>query len=181
MAARQDAKRDRATGELAGIDYEEIVYEGYGPGGVAILLKIMTDNHNRSAEEIRHIFTKNGGNLGETGSVVWMFDHKGLIVVDKEDLQVDNDEILWRALDLGAEDVRVEDRVIEIITTPEDYEQVKEGFGKHGLNYSYTELTMLPQTTIKLKGQEAKQMLKLMDALEKHDDVQVVWANHHID
>lgn len=171
----------KATGELAGVNYEEIVYEGYGPNGVAVLLNIMTDNRNRTAGEIRHLFSKNGGNLGETGCVAWMFDHKGLIVLDKEEIQINEDEVMLTALDLGAEDIRMEDDAIEIITAPEDYEGIKEGFKAQGIIYSHAELTMIPQSTIELEGKEAEQMLKLMDALEDHDDVQDVWANHEVD
>ncbi len=171
---------DKASGNLAGVNYEEIVYEGYGPGGVAVLLNIMTDNRNRTAGEIRHLFSKNGGNLGETGCVAWMFDHKGLIVIGKEDLAKDEDEIMMAALEGGAEDVQVEEDAIEIITQPDDLENVKQAVVEAGIKYDLAELTMLPQTTVELTGDDARKMLKLMDALEDHDDVQGVWANFDI-
>lgn len=171
---------DKASGNLAGVNYEEIVYEGYGPGGVAVLLNIMTDNRNRTAGEIRHLFSKNGGNLGETGCVAWMFDHKGLIVIGKEDLTKDEDEIMMAALEGGAEDVQVEEDAIEIITQPDDLENVKQAVVEAGIQYDLAELTMLPQTTVELTGDDVRKMLKLMDALEDHDDVQGVWANFDI-
>lgn len=171
---------DKASGNLSGVNYEEIVYEGYGPGGVAVLMNIMTDNRNRTAGEIRHLFSKNGGNLGETGCVAWMFDHKGLIVIGKEDLAEDEDEIMMVALEGGAEDVQVEEDSIEIITRPDDLDNVKQALAQAGIRYDLAELTMLPQTTVELTGDDAKKMLKLMDALEDHDDVQGVWANFDI-
>jgi YebC/PmpR family DNA-binding regulatory protein len=172
---------DKASGNLAGVNYEEIVYEGYGPGGAAVLINIMTDNRNRTAGEIRHLFSKNGGNLGETGCVAWMFDHKGLIVINKEDLTRDEDEIMIAALEGGAEDVQVEEDSLEIISQPDDLENVKQALSQLGIKFDLAELTMLPQTTIELTGDEAKKMLRLMDALEDHDDVQGVWANFDID
>ncbi|MFZ3172256.1 MAG: YebC/PmpR family DNA-binding transcriptional regulator [Carboxydocellales bacterium] len=172
---------DKASGNLAGVNYEEIVYEGYGPGGAAVLINIMTDSRNRTAGEIRHLFSKNGGNLGETGCVAWMFDHKGLIVINKEDMTKDEDEIMIAALEGGAEDVRVEEDSLEIISQPDELENVKQALVQLGIKCDLAELTMLPQTTIELTGDEAKKMLRLMDALEDHDDVQGVWANFDID
>ena len=172
---------DKASGNLAGVNYEEIVYEGYGPGGAAVLINIMTDNRNRTAGEIRHLFSKNGGNLGETGCVAWMFDHKGLIVINKEDMTKDEDEIMIAALEGGAEDVQVEEDSLEIISQPDELENVKQALVQLGIKFDLAELTMLPQTTIELTGDEAKKMLRLMDALENHDDVQGVWANFDID
>lgn len=171
---------DKASGNLAGVNYEEIVYEGYGPGGAAVLINIMTDNRNRTAGEIRHLFSKNGGNLGESGCVAWMFDHKGLIVINKEDLVKDEDEIMITALDGGAEDVQVEEEAIEIVSQPDDLENVKQALAENGIKFELAELTMLPQTTVELTGDEARKMLRLMDALEDHDDVQGVWANFDI-
>lgn len=171
----------KATGELAGVNYEELVYEGYGPGGVAVLLNIMTDNRNRTAGDVRHLFSKYGGNLGEAGCVSWMFEKKGLLTVDKSELTKDPDEIMILALDAGAEDMKDEDDMIEITTAPEDFEQVKATLTEAGLKLSMAEITMIPQTTVAIAGDDAVKMLKLMDLLEEHDDVQDVYANFDID
>lgn len=170
----------KATGELAGVNYEEILYEGYGPAGVAVMIDIMTDNRNRTAADVRHLFSKAGGNLGESGCVNWMFDKKGLIILDKEEVKVDEDEFMLMALDAGAEDIKFEEE-IEITTLPEDFERVNEALAAQGYKPSVAEVTMIPQTTINLQGKEAQQMLKLVDALEDHDDVQNVYANFDID
>ncbi len=171
----------KATGELAGVNYEEIVYEGYGPGGAAVMLDIMTDNRNRTAGEIRHLFSKYGGNLGESGCVAWMFEKKGFIALDKEDLDKDHDEILMTALDAGAEDMKEDEESFEITCAPEDFEAVKAAITEAGLNPSVAEVTMVPQSTVELTGDDAVKMLKLMEALEEHDDVQNVYANFDID
>ncbi len=171
----------KATGELAGITYEEIVYEGYGPGGAAVMLDIMTDNRNRTAGEIRHLFTKYGGNLGEAGCVNWMFKKQGLLTINREGLVKDPDEIMIIALDAGAEDIKEEEDRIEITCAPEDFEAVKDAILEAGLNPSLAEVTMVPQNTVALDGEDAVKMLKLADALEDHDDVQNIYANFDID
>jgi YebC/PmpR family DNA-binding regulatory protein len=171
----------RGTGELEGVTYEEIVYEGYGPGGVAIMLDILTDNRNRTASEIRHLFSRHGGNLGETGCVAWMFDKKGLLTVKKEGLPLDEDELLLLALEAGAEDVKDEDELFEIVTEPGNFEAVKEALAGQGLVFDTAEVTMIPQTTVEIQDdKEAEKLLKLMDALEEHDDVQEVHANFEL-
>lgn len=169
----------RGTGELEGVNYEEITYEGYGVGGVAVMVETMTDNRNRTVAELRHLFSKNGGNLGESGSVAWMFDKKGLIVVDKEGKS--EDEIFEIAIEAGADDVQDEGDVFEIYTTSENYEAVDEAIKKSGIEPQASEISMIPQNYIKLEGTDAKQMLKLYDALDDHDDVQKVSANFDID
>lgn len=171
----------KATGELAGVNYEEFNYEGYGPGGTAVLLDIMTDNRNRTVADIRHLFSKNGGNLGEAGCVAWMFKQQGLMVIDKEGLNKDFDELMMIALDAGAEDIKEEEDTFEITCAPEDFSQVDTGIREAGLTPSVAEVTMIPQNTVNLEGADAVKMLKLMDALEDHDDVQNVYSNFDID
>jgi YebC/PmpR family DNA-binding regulatory protein len=162
----------KGTGELEGVKYEEVTYEGYGPGGVAILINAMTDNKNRAVADIRYIFSKSNGNLGENGCVSWMFEQKGLIVFDRK--TVEEEKLIDIALDAGAQDVAdvEEDGVFEVYTSPSDFEEVKVAFDKSGLKYTVAEITMLPQSYIKLEGKEAQQMLKLMDLLEDHEEVQ---------
>ena len=170
----------KGTGELPGAVYEETVYEGYGPAGVAIMLEVMTDNKNRTVGEIRHILTKHNGNMGETGCVGWMFDKKGYILVTKS--AGDEDTIMSIALDAGAEDFKndPEEENYEIITAPEDYNSVKEFLEKKDIPLNLAEITMIPQNYIKLESKDAGKMLKLMDLLEDHDDVQNVYANFDI-
>jgi YebC/PmpR family DNA-binding regulatory protein len=168
----------RGTGEEEGVNYEEITYEGYGPGGVALLIEAMTDNRNRTVAEVRHLFSKHGGNLGESGSVGWMFDKKGYIVVDKAAKA--EDELFELAIDAGAEDLRDDEENFEIITSQDKFEQVLSAVKSAGIEPQVSEVTMVPQNYIKLEGQEARQMLKLMEALEDHDDVQKVSANFDI-
>jgi YebC/PmpR family DNA-binding regulatory protein len=168
----------RGTGEEEGVNYEEITYEGYGPGGVALLIEAMTDNRNRTVAEIRHLFSKYGGNLGESGSVGWMFEKKGYIVVDKGAMA--EDELFELAIDAGAEDLRDDEENFEIITSQEKFEGVLSALKPAGIEPQVSEITMVPQNYIKLEGQEARQMLKLMEALEDHDDVQKVSANFDI-
>jgi YebC/PmpR family DNA-binding regulatory protein len=168
----------KGTGELPGVSYEEITYEGYGPGGVAMIVTALTDNRNRTVAEIRKIFSKNGGNLGESGCVAWMFQKKGLIVVDKD--KIDEDELLGIALEAGAEDVRPGDAMYEVITSVEDFEPVKQEITAKGLEPSSAEISLIPQTSVRLEGNQARQLLKLMDELEEHDDVQNVYANFDI-
>lgn len=171
----------KGAGEVDGANYEEITYEGYGPGGVAVLLEIMTDNRNRTAGEIRYLFSRNGGSLGESGCVAWMFQKKGLIVVDKSVNSVDGDELMLLSLDAGAEDFKEEDDSYEIVMEPGDLNGFKEVLLKAGVKVEVAEVTMLPQSTVKIGGQEAEQMLKLVDALEEHDDVQEVYANFEVE
>jgi YebC/PmpR family DNA-binding regulatory protein len=168
----------KGTGELPGVSYEEITYEGYGPGGVAIIVTALTDNRNRTVAEIRKIFSKNGGNLGETGCVAWMFQKKGLIVVDKD--KIDEDELLAIALEAGAEDVRPVDAIYEVITDTESFEAVKQDITAKGIEPASAEISLIPQSTVRLEGNQARQLLKLMDELEEHDDVQNVYANFDI-
>ena len=169
----------RGTGELEGVNYEEIIYEGYGIGGVAVMVETMTDNRNRTVAELRHLFSKNGGNLGEAGSVAWMFDKKGLIIVDKE--AKSEDELFEIAIEAGAEDLQDEGDIFEIYTAPENYETVDEAIKKAGIEPQASEISMIPQNYIKLEGADAKQMLKLYEAIDDNDDVQKVYANFDID
>jgi len=169
----------KGTGELPGVSYEEVTYEGYGPAGVAIIIQIMTDNKNRTVSEIRHLLSKSGGNMGESGSVSWMFQKKGYLSIEKQ--KTDEDKLMSVALDAGAEDIRSDDPTIfEVITAPADFEKVKKAMTDAGLTPSFAEVTFLPQTYIRLEGKEAEQMLRLMEALEDHDDVQNVYANFDI-
>jgi YebC/PmpR family DNA-binding regulatory protein len=168
----------KGTGELEGQSYEEIVYEGYGPGGAAVLIESLTDNKNRTVAEIRHIFSKNSGNLGENGCVGWMFEKKGYIVTEKE--SVDEDRLMEVAIEAGAEDVREDGPNFEIITEPGDFEQVKEAINHASIPYIDAEVTMLPQSTTGLEGKEAEKMVKLMEMLDDCDDVQKVYTNADI-
>jgi YebC/PmpR family DNA-binding regulatory protein len=168
----------KGAGELEGVSYEEVVYEGHGPGGVAIMLQVLTDNKNRTVSEIRHLFSKHGANLGSPNSVAWMFTKKGVITVEKS--QADEDTLIELALDAGAEDVSAGDEIFEIVTSPEDFEAVRAALEKGGVPMTSAEVTMIPQNTVALSGKEAEQTLKLLDALQEHDDVQNVSANLHI-
>ena len=168
----------KGTGELEGVNYEEIVYEGYGPGGVAVLVECLTDNRNRSIAEVRHIFSKAGGNVGTDGCVAWMFDKKGLITVSKED--ADEDTLMEVALDAGAEDIKEESDSFDIITEPADFDAVKEAVDAAGIKYEIAEITMIPQNLAKVEGKEAEQMIKFMDALDDCDDVQKFYSNADI-
>jgi YebC/PmpR family DNA-binding regulatory protein len=168
----------KGTGELEGVNYEEFTYEGYGPGGVAMLLEVLTDNKNRTVAEVRHIFSKQNGNLGEAGCVSWMFEKKGLISVDKTG--VDEDRLTEVALDAGALDVKDTGKEFDVTTPPETFEVVKKKLETTGFKSTYGEVTMVPQTTVRLSGKEAEQMLKLMEGLEDSDDVQKVYANFDI-
>ena len=168
----------RGTGELEGTSYDEIVYEGYGPGGVAVMVDAMTDNRNRTVAEIRHIFSKNGGNLATTGAVNWIFEKKGYIVVDKA--AKPEDELFEVVTEAGAEDLRDDQDNFEVITAPEDFDTVLEAVKKAGIEPQVAEVEMVPKEYKKLEGQEAKQMLKLMETLEDHDDLQKVSANFDI-
>lgn len=167
----------KGTGGMEGVTYEEIVYEGYGPGGVAVLVEVMTDNRNRTVSDVRSIFTKCNGNMGEAGCVAWMFDQKGLILFPKS---VDFDQLFEAALEVGADDVVEEDEQIEVLTNPAAFMEVRDALEKAGFKPDSAEITMIPQTMIKLDGKNAENMLKMMDRLEDNDDVQNVYANFDI-
>ncbi|MEZ5307310.1 MAG: YebC/PmpR family DNA-binding transcriptional regulator [Pyrinomonadaceae bacterium] len=169
----------RGTGEIEGVNYEEITYEAYGPGGVAILIETMTDNRNRTVAELRHLLSKNGGNLGESGSVAWMFDRKGYFVVGKD--QHSEDELFELAIEAGAEDVKDDEENFEIFTAQETFEDVKTAVEGAGVEPQVAEVSMIPQNFVKLEGSDAKQMLKLYEAIDDHDDVQNVYSNFDID
>ena len=169
----------RGTGELEGVNYEEITYEGYGPGGVAIMIDSMTDNRNRTVAEIRHIFSKNGGNLATSGAVGWIFEKKGYIVISKA--AKSEDELLELVLEAGADDLRDDGDNFEILTAPENFMTVLDAVKRAGIEPQVAEIEMIPSTYVKLTGNDARQMLKLMEALEDHDDVQKVSANFDID
>lgn len=169
----------KGTGELPGVVYEEKSYEGYGPGGVALLIETLTDNANRTTSEVRHLLTKYKGNLGESGCVSWMFAKKGLIAVNRKDC--DEDRVMEVVLDAGAEDMTTEDDVYEILCSPENFANVKEALDVSQIPTVSAEITMIPKTTVKVEGREAKQILKLMEALEDSDDVQQVYSNFDIE
>ena len=169
----------RGTGAETGVHYEEVTYEGYGPGGVALLIETVTDNRNRTVAEIRHVFSKNGGNLGEAGSVGWLFEKKGYIVVDKA--AKPEEELFEIAIEAGADDVRDDEDNVEIITSPENFESVQSAIKSAGIEPQVAEVSMVPQNYVKLEGSSAQQMLRLMEAMEDHDDVQKVYANFDID
>lgn len=168
----------RGTGELPGVNYEEFTLEGYGPGGTAVLLEIMTDNRNRTVAEIRSLLTKNNGNMAEAGAVAWQFEKKGLLVI--EDATIDEDRLIDLALEAGAEDVRRVGDTFEVTTSPADFESVKAALQEAQIVCSLAEVTFLPQNQVKLEEKAAEQMLKLMEILEEHDDVQKVHANFDI-
>ncbi len=169
----------RGTGQLEGETIEEVTYEGYGPGGVGMLVQVVTGNRNRAAGEIRHLFSKNGGNMAETGAVGWMFHRKGDISVPKE--AADEDKMLSLVLDAGAEDLRDDGSSWEVVTPPETFEKVREALEAAGIKPASAEVAWVPQNYVKLTGQQAQQMLRMMEALEEHDDVQHVYANFDID
>ena len=169
----------RGTGELPGQAYEEIQYEGYGPGGVAILMQAVTDNRNRTVGELRHMLTKNGGNLGETGSVGWIFTKQGLIEIEQS--AASEDQVMEIALEAGADDVKTEDGVHSVNCSPQSFDAVKAAFEGKNIPILSSEIAMVPSTQVKLEGKDAQHMLKLMEALEEHDDVQNVYANFDIE
>lgn len=168
----------KGTGELEGVSYEEVHYEGYGPGGAAMLVQALTDNKNRTVSEIRRLFSKHGGNLGESGCVAWMFDKKGLITVDKA--QIDEDRLVFLALEAGAEDVREDNDLFEILTMPEDFEKVREYLEREKVPMATAEVAMIPKNTVAIDERHAEQVLKLTEELEEHDDVQSVASNFDI-
>ncbi|MHB1397657.1 MAG: YebC/PmpR family DNA-binding transcriptional regulator [Trichloromonadaceae bacterium] len=167
----------KGTGDLDSVNYEEGSFEGYGPGGVAVIVEFMTDNRTRTVADVRHIFTKHNGSLGVNGSVAFLFDRKGLIAFNTEQ---DFDAIFEAALEAGAEDVKDEDDAYEVLTDPIHFMDVRDALGAKGLTWESAEITMIPQTMVKLEGKQAEQMLKMMDKLEDNDDVQNVYANFDI-
>jgi YebC/PmpR family DNA-binding regulatory protein len=169
----------RGTGELPGVTYEEVTFEGYGPGGVALLVEVSTDNRNRTVSEIRNAFSKNGGNMGEAGSVAWMFHKKGSIVVPKS--AAPEDKLTDLVLDNGGEDLRDDGESWEVITDPNSFETVKEALEKNNIKAEHAEVGMFPQNYVKLESQAAKTMIRLLESLEDHDDVQHVWSNFDMD
>lgn len=169
----------KGTGELEGAIYDEIIYEGYGPSGVAVLVECMTDNRNRTVAEVRHSFSKNGGNLGESGCVAFMFDKKGLILVDKE--TISEDKLMDLALDAGAEDVVEEESEFQVITAPEDFDAVRESLEGNDVTFLDASVSMIPQNTIDVTDEKtAKRILTMMETLEENEDVQNVYANFDI-
>jgi YebC/PmpR family DNA-binding regulatory protein len=168
----------RGTGELEGVSYEEIAFEGYGPGGVAILVQTLSDNKNRTAGEVRHALTKNGGSLGSIGCVSYLFEKKGLVSFSAKEL--DLDALMEAALEAGAEDVVEGESTVDVVTTPSDFEQVRDTLAGRGFEPATAEISMEPSTTVELAGGDAEAMLRLMDALEDLDDVQDVYANFEI-
>ena len=168
----------KGTGDLEGAAYEEIIYEAYGPGGVAILTQVLTDNKNRTVADIRHIFTKNNGSMGETGCVAWMFEKKGYIVFEKS--KINEEALMEWGLEAGVEDIREQEEEWEVITPIEDFEKIRAAQEAQKWIPQVTELTMLPKNTVILEGKNAEQMLRLMEALEENDDVQNVYANFDI-
>jgi len=168
----------KGTGELEGVTYEEIQYEGYGPGGAAIIAQVLTDNKNRTVSEIRRLFTKHGGNLGETGCVSWMFDNKGLIAIEKS--QVDEERLMGIVLEAGAEDVREEDEIFEVVTSPEAFAAVKDSLDYEKIAVASAQVTLMPKNTVDVDAKHVEQILKLTEELEDHDDVQSVSANFNI-
>jgi YebC/PmpR family DNA-binding regulatory protein len=170
----------KGTGEIAGEIYDEIMYEGYGPGGVAVLVECMTDNRNRTVADVRHYFAKSNGNMGESGCVSWMFDKKGLILVDKKNTT--EEELMDMALEAGAEDVIEEESEFHIHTAPEDLETVRGALEERGLSFVDVQISMIPKNTVEVTDEKiARSLMKLMENLEDHDDVQNVYANFDID
>jgi YebC/PmpR family DNA-binding regulatory protein len=165
----------RGTGELPGVNYEEVTFEGYGPGGVAVLVEAMTDNQNRTLPEIRTIFSKNGGNLGQSGSVRFLFQKKGYLAIEKD--KASEDDVMEAAIEAGAEDVTTTDQYHEVMTEPEALNAVKTRLEEKKIPIAVSELSMIPTTEVELDQRKADQMMRLMEALEDHDDVQHVWAN----
>lgn len=168
----------KGTGELEGAAYEEVYYEGYGPGGAAVLVESLTDNKNRTVADIRHVFSKAGGSLGEAGCVAWMFEKKGLFVLEKD--STNEDTLMEVALDAGAEDIRDEEGTFEVISSTENFERVKNSLDEKALHYVLAEITMVPQNTVTLEAKDAEQMLRLMEGLEDCDDVQKAYSNFDI-
>lgn len=171
----------KGSGDSDSDALEEIIYEGYAPAGVAVMLEIATDNRNRTASEIRHLFSKHNGNLGESGCVAWMFKRVGLITINKEDLSVDEEEFMLQVLELGADDVRDEDDVFEVITTPDSFMDIKEAMEAANYKIGEADVVLLPENTVEINDLDtAVKVIKLIELLEDHDDVQNVYANMDI-
>lgn len=171
----------KAAGGTDAKDYEAIMYEGYGPGGTAFMVEALTDNRNRTAADIRHIFSKRGGNMGEAGCVSWMFERKGLLVVERELAPHGEEDLLMLALESGADDFVATDKTFEIITSPEAFEEVKQALEAEGISFTTAEVTFVPSNKVEIKGEAVKDVLQLVEALEDHDDVQNVYANFDMD
>ena len=171
----------RGTGELEGVNLEEVIYEGYGPGGMAILLEALTDNRNRTASDVRHVFSKHGGSLGESGCVAWMFAKKGRLAIDKGTTPVDEEALMLEAIENGAEDIEVDEEYVEIITAPGDFLAVKEALEASGYTFGDAEVTMVPANTVEIPQDKAEQAVRLLEALDDLDDIQEVYANGDID
>jgi YebC/PmpR family DNA-binding regulatory protein len=170
----------KATGGGENVDYEEIFYEGYGPGGVAIMVKCLTDNRNRSAADVRAIFNKRGGNMGESGCVSYMFDEKGVLTLDKESVTISEDDLMMQALEAGAEDIVIHDDSYDILTHPHEFEAVKNTMEQQGFQFTEASVRWLPQNTIMVEGENAEKLLKMMEAFQENDDVQDVYTNFEI-
>ena len=170
----------KGIGASEGNNYEELMYEGYGPGGTAVMLDILTDNRNRTAADVRHLFSKNGGNLGQDGCVAWMFQQKAVFIVEKETFD-DEDALLEIVLDAGADDMKGDDEVFEITADPGAYDAIEAALGEKGIEAASAEITMVPDTTVHLEGKDAEKMQKLIDALDENDDVQNVYSNYESD
>ena len=178
-AANIERAIKKGTGELPGVSFEEAIYEGYGPGGTALYIETLTDNRNRTVAEIRHLLSRYGGSLGESGSVAWMFTKKGVITISAS--AVNEDDLMMAVLDAGAEDIDSEEDIYRLTTDPTNLEAVKKALQKTGIPYESAELTMDPSSTIKVEGKNAESLLKLLDFLEEHDDVQNIYSNFDID
>ena len=168
----------KGTGELPGEQYDEITYEGYGPGGVAVLLRVLTDNKNRTGPEVRHLFEKHSGRMGTAGCVAWMFERRGLITVDAQ--RIKEDELLEKALEAGAADVKAVEKVFEIATAPDEMESVRQTLESQSVPVVEAQIDMVPQSTVKVEGKDAAAVLRLIEALEEQDDVQSVYSNYDI-
>ena len=168
----------KGTGEIAGETYEEVTYEGYGAGGVAVLVDTLTDNKNRTVAEIRHLFARHGGSMGENGCVAWMFQRQGFLALDAA--SIDEDALLELVLEAGGDDVKTENDLYEILTSPEAFEDVRSSLEEQGLTPEVAEVTMLPQSTVSIEGKQAEQVLRLMEALDDQDDVRRAYANFDI-
>nr|WP_320190049.1 YebC/PmpR family DNA-binding transcriptional regulator [uncultured Desulfobacter sp.] len=168
----------KGTGDMDGVNYEEIIYEGYGPGGVAVMVECLTDNKNRTIADVRYIFNKAGGNVGTDGCVAWMFDKKGVITVAKENS--DEDTLMEVAIDAGAEDIKDEGESFDVLTAPEDFDAVKDAIDGAEITYEVAEISMVPQNTTAVSGKEAEQMIKFMEALDDCDDIQNFYTNADI-
>jgi YebC/PmpR family DNA-binding regulatory protein len=173
----------KGTGELPGVSYEEVTFEGYGPAGVAIIVEVVTDNNNRTVSEMRHLFSRNHGNMGQTGSVAWMFQRKGHIVIPiaAQPVPLTEDDLLNIILEAGADDLQTDEETFTVTTSPHEFDAVKKAIEDKGIKIESAALQMIPQNTVKVTGKEAEQTLRLMDALEEHEDVQNVYSNFDID